>query len=315
MTDKLTKQLFLLLAAGLPLASHASPPETGPQPIPLYGENTPAESNGMSREGVTLTADILTGAADADYFLLKPDPDKTSGMAVVICPGGGYGCTCYGYEGLGPAEWLREQGILAVVLRYRVPNGHGSIPLADAEQALRTVRSHAAEWGVNPSRIGVMGFSAGGHLAASALTLFEFSYARPDFGILIYPVITMQDGFSHGGSRDNLMGKDPSEDLIRRFSTERHIVAATEHTPATSPCFIALSSDDEVVPTRNSTMFYDSLCSKGVPAELHVYPTGRHGWIGDFVYWDEYHASLSRWLKQLRKKAAAADTACPKLSR
>lgn len=102
MTDKLTKQLFLLLAAGLPLASHASPPETGPQPIPLYGENTPAESNGMSREGVTLTADILTGAADADYFLLKPDPDKTSGMAVVICPGGGYGCTCYGYEGLGP---------------------------------------------------------------------------------------------------------------------------------------------------------------------------------------------------------------------
>jgi len=101
MTDKLTKQLFLLLAAGLPLASHASPPETGPQPIPLYGENTPAESNGMSREGVTLTADILTGAADADYFLLKPDPDKTSGMAVVICPGGGYGCTCYGYEGLG----------------------------------------------------------------------------------------------------------------------------------------------------------------------------------------------------------------------
>ena len=172
MTDKLTKQLFLLLAAGLPLASYASPPETGPQPIPLYGENTPAESNGMSREGVTLTADILTGAADADYFLLKPDPDKTSGMAVVICPGGGYGCTCYGYEGLGPAEWLREQGILAVVLRYRVPNGHGSIPLADAEQALRTVRSHAAEWGVNPSRIGVMGFSAGGHLAATASTLF-----------------------------------------------------------------------------------------------------------------------------------------------
>ena len=178
-----------------------------------------------------------------------------------------------------------------------------------------SVRENAAEWGIDPCQVGVMGFSAGGHLAASALTLFEFSYARPDFGILIYPVITMQDGFSHGGSRDNLMGKDPSEDLIRRFSTERHIVAATEHTPATSPCFIALSSDDEVVPTRNSTMFYDSLCSKGVPAELHVYPTGRHGWIGDFVYWDEYHASLSRWLKQLREKAAAADTACPELSR
>ena len=132
----------------------------------------------MSREGVTLTADILTGAADADYFLLKPDPDKTTGMAVVICPGGGYGCTCYGYEGLGPAEWLREQGILAVVLRYRVPNGHGSIPLADAEQALRTVRSHATEWGVDPSRIGVMGFSAGGHLAATASTLLTDGCAK-----------------------------------------------------------------------------------------------------------------------------------------
>ena len=297
MTDKLTKQLFLLLAAGLPLASHASPPETGPQPIPLYGENTPAESNGMSREGVTLTADILTGAADADYFLLKPDPDKTSGMAVVICPGGGYGCTCYGYEGLGPAEWLREQGILAVVLRYRVPNGHGSIPLADAEQALRTVRSHAAEWGVNPSRIGVMGFSAGGHLAATASTLLTDPDTRPDFTILFYPVITMDERYTHKVSREELIGRDAPIELVDRYSNEKQV---SDRTPVT---FLALSDDDGGVPPVNSTMYYEALKAHGVPAELHVYPSGGHGWgwLETFKYHDELRTSLDRWLKEIRK--------------
>ena len=284
-------------------------------PQPLYPDGKFDGDNGLD-SSVTADRDgVRFGVAVPDYFLFRPAPDKANGQCVVVLPGGGYGCVCYQREGIDVARWLNENGVTAVVLRYRMPNGHSEIPLTDVRRMFRTVRENAAEWGIDPCQVGVMGFSAGGHLAASALTLFEFSYARPDFGILIYPVITMQDGFSHGGSRDNLVGKDPSEDLILRFSTERHIVAATEHTPATSPCFIALSSDDEVVPTRNSTMFYDSLCSKGVPAELHVYPTGRHGWIGDFVYWDEYHASLSRWLKQLRKKAAAADTACPKLSR
>ena len=297
MTDKLTKQLFLLLAAGLPLASHASPPETGPQPIPLYGENTPAESNGMSREGVTLTADILTGAADADYFLLKPDPDKTTGMAVVICPGGGYGCTCYGYEGLGPAEWLREQGILAVVLRYRVPNGHGSIPLADAEQALRTVRSHATEWGVDPSRIGVMGFSAGGHLAATASTLLTDPDTRPDFTILFYPVITMDERYTHKVSREELIGRDAPIELVDRYSNEKQV---SDRTPVT---FLALSDDDGGVPPVNSTMYYEALKAHGVPAELHVYPSGGHGWgwLETFKYHDELRTSLDRWLKEIRK--------------
>ena len=238
-------------------------------PQPLYPDGKFDGDNGLD-SSVTADRDgVRFGVAVPDYFLFRPAPDKANGQCVVVLPGGGYGCVCYQREGIDVARWLNENGVTAVVLRYRMPNGHSEIPLTDVRRMFRTVRENAAEW----------------------------------------------DGFSHGGSRDNLMGKDPSEDLIRRFSTERHIVAATEHTPATSPCFIALSSDDEVVPTRNSTMFYDSLCSKGVPAELHVYPTGRHGWIGDFVYWDEYHASLSRWLKQLRKKAAAADTACPKLSR
>lgn len=295
MTDKLTKQLFLLLAAGLPLASHASPPETGPQPIPLYGENTPAESNGMSREGVTLTADILTGAADADYFLLKPDPDKATGMAVVICPGGGYGCTCYGYEGLGPAEWLREQGILAVVLRYRVPNGHNSIPLADAEQALRMVRSHAAEWGVDPSHIGIMGFSAGGHLAATASTLLTDPDTRSDFTILFYPVITMDPQWTHGGSRKNLLGANPTESATERYSAEKQV------TDATPPAFIAVSSEDRSVSPINSVLYYEALLKHRIPAELHIYPEGPHGFgfKTDFPYHDEMVASLARWLREI----------------
>lgn len=277
-----------------------------PQPLypdgKLYGDNGLDSSATVDRDGVRF------GVAVPDYFLFRPAPDKANGQCVIVLPGGGYGCVCYQREGIDVARWLNENGVTAVVLRYRMPNGHHEIPLNDVSQMFRTVRRNATEWGIDRHQIGIMGFSAGGHLAASALTLFQFRYACPDFGILIYPVITMQDAFTHRGSRENLMGKEPSTELIQKYSTERHVVAATEWTPYTSPCFIALSSDDEVVPTRNSTMFYDSLCAKGVPAELHVYPTGRHGWIGDFVYWDEYHASLSRWLKQLREKAAADTT-------
>ena len=187
-------------------------------PQPLYPDGKFDGDNGLD-SSVTADRDgVRFGVAVPDYFLFRPAPDKANGQCVVVLPGGGYGCVCYQREGIDVARWLNENGVTAVVLRYRMPNGHSEIPLTDVRRMFRTVRENAAEWGIDPCQVGVMGFSAGGHLAASALTLFEFSYARPDFGILIYPVITMQDGFSHGGSRDNLMGKDPSEDLIRRFS-------------------------------------------------------------------------------------------------
>lgn len=291
--------LFLLFCAG----AFAQTPQ------PLYPDGNMPGDNGLDPSGTTDHDGVRFAVAVPDYFLFRPAPEKANGQCVIVLPGGGYGCVCYQREGIDVARWLNENGVTAVVLRYRMPNGHSEIPLADVSQMFRIVRKNAAEWGIDRHQVGIMGFSAGGHLASSALTLYPFRYARPDFGILIYPVVTMQDPFAtHLGSRENLMSKEPSEDLTRKFSAERHVSAAAEWTLPTPPCFIALSSDDEVVPTRNSTMFYDSLCAKGIPAELHIYPTGCHGWIGNFVYWDEYHASLSRWLKQLREKAAADTT-------
>lgn len=157
------------------------------------------------------------------------------------------------------------------MLRYRVPNGHGSIPLADAEQALRTVRSHATEWGVDPSRIGVMGFSAGGHLAATASTLLTDPDTRPDFTILFYPVITMDPQWTHGGSRKNLLGANPTESATERYSAEKQV------TDATPPAFIAVSNEDRSVSPVNSVLYYEALHKHRIPAELHIFPEGPHG--------------------------------------
>lgn len=207
---------------------------------------------------------------------------------------GGYGCVCYEREGLEVAHWLGDHGIAALVLRYRMPNGHHEIPLEDVHEAIRIARRNAPSWGVDPHQVGVMGFSAGGHLASTASTHFD-ERTRPDFSILIYPVITMGERYTHMGSRENLLGKGYDAGLVERYSSERQV------TPQTPPAFIALSDNDEVVPVRNSILYYDALKENGVPAELHVYPTGRHGWIGRFDYWDEYRAALLRWLGQVRE--------------
>ena len=141
-----------------------------------------------------------------------------------------------------------------------------------------------------------MGFSAGGHLASTAVVLTDEA-VKPDFAVLIYPVITMDGPYAQIDTRNNLLGTNPDSTLIEKYSAEKQI------TPETSPCFIALSNDDDLVHPRNSTLFYDSLRAKGVSAELHIYPTGQHGWNQTFVYWDEYHTSLLRWLKQQREHA------------
>ena len=195
------------------------------------------------------------------------------------------------------ARWLNENGIAAIVLRYRMPNGHHQIPIADYAQAMQIARKNAGQWGINPHQIGVMGFSAGGHLASTAAVQTDEAI-RPDFAILIYPVITMDGPYLQIDTRNNLLGSNPDQSLIEKYSTEKQI------TSKTAPCFIALSDDDDLVHPRNSTLFYDSLRAKGVSAELHIYPTGQHGWNQTFVYWDEYHTSLLRWLKQQREKAA-----------
>ncbi len=211
-------------------------------------------------------------------------PDKGNGTAVVVCPGGGYGHLAMGHEGRDIAEWFNSIGITAVVLEYRMARGgyRHPIPLMDAQRAVRTVRCRAKELGVDPSRIGIMGFSAGGHLASTAGTHFDAGNpdaddpiervgCRPDFLILCYPVIAFGEPYTHKGSQKNLIGENPSEELVRSLSNEKQVARDTP------PTFLFATDEDGAVPAENSVMFYLALHRAGVPAELHVYQKGGHG--------------------------------------
>lgn len=241
----------------------------------------------------------------AEVWITVHRPAQGNGTAVVICPGGGYGGLVTGGEGHGIAAWLNLHGITGVVLEYRLPAGRHSVPLSDAQRALRTVRANAKQWGLEPSHIGIIGFSAGGHLASTAGTHFddgdpqaadpvERVGCRPDFVILVYPVITMGEQ-THQGSRQNLMGKDPSPELVRFFSNELQV---TERTP---PTFLAHAQDDKVVTPENSKAFYEALQAHQVPAQYLELPSGGHGLNGyQGPMWDAWQKESLAWLAQLK---------------
>jgi acetyl esterase/lipase len=217
-----------------------------------------------------------------------PDPDKATGAAVVICPGGGYHILAIDKEGNDIARWLNQFGVAGIVLKYRLPHPDGApayahdVPLRDAQRAIALTRSKAAEWKLEPDRIGIMGFSAGGHLASTASTHFNKGKAdapdpidrlncRPDFSILIYPVISFQNGITHTGSRENLIGANAKEDLVRLYSNELQVTAETP------PAFL-IHTEDDPVSTENSLVYYQALRKAQVPAEMHLYPKGGHGY-------------------------------------
>jgi acetyl esterase/lipase len=232
-----------------------------------------------------------------------PDADKATGAAMVICPGGGYGGLA-DHEGKTYALWLRDQGIAGFVLRYRLGSAGYRHPvmLQDAARALRLVRAKAGEWKIDPKRIGIIGSSAGGHLASTLLTHFDAGNpiatdpidresSRPDIGILCYPVITMGDK-THHGSRDNLLGKDASPELIAELSNELHV---TKDTP---PCFLFHTSEDGAVPVENSLLFAAALRKAGVPFDIHIYEKGKHGiGLGFQPYSDYDRAKLHPWTR------------------
>ena len=233
-----------------------------------------------------------------------PDEKTATGTAVIICPGGGYGMESYRLEGTIIAEAFVRQGIAAFILKYRLPSDSTMIdksigPLQDAQQAIKTVRQHAAEWKLDTAKIGIMGFSAGGHLASTAGTHFEQSYIpndekislRPDFMILIYPVISMTDELTHKGSRENLLGKNPSVEQITLFSNELHVNANTP------PTWLTHTGDDKVVTVENSIRFYQELIRNKVPAEMHLYPKGNHGFVLSLPT-DEWMQPLFIWMKK-----------------
>jgi len=232
-------------------------------------------------------------------------PDNPNGTAIVICPGGGYGGLVTKGEGHGIAAWLNQHGIAGIVLEYRLPAGRPYVPLLDAQHALRTVRANATKWKVDPKKVGIIGFSAGGHLASTATVHFDLGEgkntdaiaresSRPDFSILIYPVISMDVGV-HRGSKKNLMGETPAAALTDYFSTQKQVKASTP------PAFLAHAIDDKVVDIENSRMFYAAQQKAGLPTRLIELPNGGHGLNGyKGPSWDKWQAESLLWLKELK---------------
>ena len=217
------------------------------------------------------------------YILYRAPADKANGAAIVVCPGGGYGGLAMDHEGHQIARWLNSHGITAVIVQYRLgPRYNHPVPLGDAQRALRTTRFNAKDWAVDPQRVGILGFSAGGHLASTVGTHFDQADPdakdpidrlsnRPDFMVLMYPVITLDGPFAHVGSRNNLLGKNPDPKLIESLCNDKMV------TPQTPPTFLVHTSEDTGVPPQNSVLFYLALKKNKVPAELHIYEKGRHG--------------------------------------
>lgn len=259
--------------------------------LPLWPAGAP-NSNGLSGAEEMLDGGRVSHVSTPSVTVYKAE--KPNGMAIIMCPGGGYALLAMNHEGHDMAPWLNAQGITYIVLKYRMPNGHYEVPLSDAEQAIRLVRRHAKEWNIRPDRIGIMGASAGGHLAASLATLYSSEEMRPDFQILLYPVISMQTGVTHGGSRQNLLGKEPSQELTEKFTLEKQV---NERTPQ---AFLVLSADDRSVPPANGIHYFEALLQHQVPATLHVYPTGGHGWgfRDAFPYKRQWTGELEKWLRE-----------------
>ncbi len=243
---------------------------------------------------------------DANAWITLHQPTTSSnGTAIVICPGGGYGGLVVGPEGHGIAAWLNQHGITGVVLEYRLPAGRHSVPLLDAQRAIRTVRANAKQWHLDPAKIGIMGFSAGGHLASTAGTHFDEGDAtaataidrvscRPDFAILVYPVVTL-GAKTHSGSKMNLLGKEPSPELVNLYSNELQV------TSKTPPMFLAHALDDGPVPPENSRVLFAALQAKSIPAKYLELPSGGHGLNGyQGPMWDAWQKQSLAWLAELK---------------
>jgi acetyl esterase/lipase len=282
-------------------------PLWAPGKVPNYQKTDETEKS-ESRDIV-----LISKVQSPEIAVFLPAKRNANGQAVIICPGGGYAYLAYNWEGTDVAKLLNAKGITAIVLKYRLPNSKSNInptlsPLMDAKRAMRIVRANAAKWNIQKNDIGIMGFSAGGHLASTLATHFdegdasskdsiEQQSSRPDFAVLIYPVITMNKGFTHMGSRTNLLGNDPDSALVNLYSNELQV---TKQTP---PTFLVHATDDKTVPVENSLRFYEAVKNNGVPVEMHIFPHGGHGFglalgKGELEDWTNL---LVAWMRGLNK--------------
>lgn len=227
----------------------------------------------------------------ARVWLYLPKAEKSTGRSVLICPGGGYSHLAMNHEGHEWAPFFNNMGIAVMVLKYRMPHGNWQVPVEDAEEAVRMLRRNASSWNIKPDDIGIMGSSAGGHLASTIATRSRGD-AAPNFQILFYPVITMDPSFTHRGSHDNLLGKDVKKKTEREFSSDQQVTRVTPR------AFITLSDDDAVVLPANGTNYYLECYRHDVPASLHIYPSGGHGWgiRNSFAFHVEMMQELRSWL-------------------
>lgn len=269
------------------------------QVVNLYSGNIP--NSKISGINETNMSGMFRGVTNPTLEIYIPDKEKFTGTAVVVIPGGGYSVVVYQGEGISNAKELAKNGIAAFVLKYRLPDDSTMIdkkigPLQDVQQAIKIVRENAAQWGIDIKKVGVMGFSAGGHLASTAATHFEKTLIdnhnntnlRPDFQILVYPVISMQDQLTHADSRTQLLGKNPSKADIDLFSNELQV---NEKTP---PAYITHAADDKLVDVDNSIGYFENLRHNNVPVEMHIFPKGGHGFVFRQPDWMD---PLFRWMK------------------
>jgi acetyl esterase/lipase len=293
-------RILTLLATGAILSAFTASALAGePEEIPLWPAGAPGAVGKEPADIPTLT-------------IFRPAPDKATGAAVVICPGGGYSFLAVEHEGKEVAAWLNSLGITGVLLKYRLaPRYHHPAMIQDANRAIRTIRARAPEWGLDPKRIAILGFSAGGHLASTAATHFDAGKSdasdpiervssRPDRVILVYPVIAIATPFGHEGSRKNLLGPNPPKELVDSLSNE------TQVTPETPAAFLAHTNGDAGVPAENSLLFALALRKHKVPVELHLFEKGEHGlglgsgWAGHIAREPSFEAwpgLCATWLK------------------
>jgi len=234
-------------------------------------------------------------ASEAKLFVYHPKITETPAPAILICPGGGYGSLAIDNEGYGMAKWYVKQGFVAVVLKYRMPRGVRTIPLSDAEEAMKTIRKNAKKWNLDPNRVGIVGSSAGGHLAASVSTLAA-DENRPNFAILYYPVISFDDAITHAGTKKNLLGSDiNNKELVEHYTLQNRVDAKTPKT------LLLLPDDDKTVPPINSVLYYEALKAQHIPAAMYIFPNGSHGFGSHetFEYNKIMWELIAQWLKHI----------------
>jgi acetyl esterase/lipase len=272
------------------------------QTIPLYPGTIPNSKTSINQEYYSKDSAVVFKVSQPELIIFLPVKGYRNGAAVIICPGGGYDVLVIKHEGYDVAREFNKIGVAAFVLKYRLPddqtmNDKSLGPLQDAQQAIKIVRQRSSEWNISKNRIGIMGFSAGGHLASTAGTHFTKSYIenseaislRPDFMILVYPVISLNETLGHRGTRENLLGKIPSGDKIASFSNELQV------TPLTPPAFLIHGSDDHVVPVENSLRFYEALRANKIAAGMHLFTNGEHGFPSGSAH-DSWMKYCVEWL-------------------